>query len=58
MWLLEGLICSLVALNPWDIAAGAFLIQEAGGQVSDFNLEIPTIAVLKLRLPMEFYIPH
>lgn len=26
------------ALNPWDIAAGAFLIQEAGGKVSDFSL--------------------
>lgn len=26
------------ALNPWDIAAGAFLIQEAGGKVSDFTL--------------------
>lgn len=24
-------------LNPWDIAAGAFIIQQAGGRVSDFN---------------------
>lgn len=24
-------------LNPWDIAAGALLVQEAGGIVSDFN---------------------
>ena len=23
-------------LNPWDVAAGAIIIQEAGGQVSDF----------------------
>lgn len=26
-------------LNPWDVAAGALLVQEAGGQVSDFNGE-------------------
>ncbi len=26
------------SLNPWDIAAGAFLVQEAGGKVFDFNL--------------------
>lgn len=24
-------------LNAWDVAAGAFLVQEAGGKVSDFN---------------------
>jgi myo-inositol-1(or 4)-monophosphatase len=24
-------------LNPWDIAAGVLLIEEAGGQVTDFN---------------------
>ncbi len=24
-------------LNPWDVAAGALIVQEAGGQVSDFN---------------------
>jgi myo-inositol-1(or 4)-monophosphatase len=24
-------------LNPWDVAAGAFLVQQAGGKVSDFN---------------------
>jgi myo-inositol-1(or 4)-monophosphatase len=24
-------------LQPWDIAAGAFLVQQAGGQVSDFS---------------------
>ncbi len=24
------------SLSPWDVAAGAFLIQEAGGKVSDF----------------------
>jgi len=24
-------------LNPWDVAAGEFIIREAGGQVSDFN---------------------
>jgi myo-inositol-1(or 4)-monophosphatase len=24
-------------LNPWDIAAGAFLVQQAGGQVCDFK---------------------
>ncbi len=24
-------------LHPWDIAAGAFLIQQAGGQLCDFN---------------------
>ena len=27
-----------IGLNPWDVAAGAVLIQEAGGQVSDFWL--------------------
>ena len=26
-----------IGLNPWDIAAGALLIQEAGGLVSDFH---------------------
>lgn len=25
-------------LNPWDVAAGAFIVQQAGGQVSDFSL--------------------
>lgn len=25
------------SLNPWDIAAGAFIVQQAGGQVSDFK---------------------
>ena len=25
------------ALHPWDVAAGAFIIQQAGGKVSDFN---------------------
>ena len=25
-----------MGLSPWDIAAGAFLVQEAGGRVSDF----------------------
>jgi myo-inositol-1(or 4)-monophosphatase len=25
------------SLNPWDVAGGAFLVQEAGGQVSDFQ---------------------
>ncbi|MFB6318653.1 inositol monophosphatase family protein [Saccharicrinis sp. FJH54] len=24
-------------LNPWDVAAGAFLVQQAGGKVSDFR---------------------
>lgn len=24
------------SLSPWDVAAGAFLVQQAGGQVSDF----------------------
>jgi myo-inositol-1(or 4)-monophosphatase len=24
-------------LNPWDVAAGLLLIQEAGGKVTDFN---------------------
>lgn len=24
-------------LNPWDVAAGAFLVQQAGGTVTDFN---------------------
>lgn len=27
------------SLNPWDIAAGAFLVEEAGGKVLDFDLE-------------------
>ena len=26
-----------IGLNPWDMAAGALLIQEAGGLISDFN---------------------
>ena len=25
------------ALNPWDVAAGVVLVQEAGGQVSAFG---------------------
>lgn len=25
------------SLNPWDVAAGAFIIQQAGGKVSDFS---------------------
>lgn len=24
-------------LNPWDVAAGAFIVQQAGGIISDFN---------------------
>ncbi len=24
-------------LSPWDVAAGAFIVQQAGGRVSDFN---------------------
>ena len=24
-------------LNPWDVAAGAFLVQQAGGIVTDFS---------------------
>ena len=24
-------------LNPWDVAAGAFIVQQAGGKVSDFS---------------------
>lgn len=24
-------------LNPWDVAAGSFLVKQAGGKVSDFN---------------------
>ncbi len=24
-------------LNPWDVAAGAFIIQQAGGKIADFN---------------------
>lgn len=27
------------SLNPWDVAAGAFIVQRAGGKVSDFNGE-------------------
>jgi myo-inositol-1(or 4)-monophosphatase len=27
------------SLHPWDVAAGAFLVQEAGGKVSDFKGE-------------------
>jgi myo-inositol-1(or 4)-monophosphatase len=26
-------------LNPWDVAAGAFIVQEAGGKVTDFKGE-------------------
>jgi myo-inositol-1(or 4)-monophosphatase len=36
-------------LNPWDIAAGVLLIEEAGGQISDFEgrtLDIYTAKVL------------
>jgi len=36
-------------LNPWDIAAGVLLVEEAGGRVSDFNgdaLDIYTPQVL------------
>lgn len=25
------------SLNAWDVAAGAFIVQQAGGKVSDFN---------------------
>jgi myo-inositol-1(or 4)-monophosphatase len=25
------------SLHPWDVAAGAFLVQQAGGKVADFN---------------------
>ena len=24
-------------LQPWDVAAGAFIVQQAGGRVADFN---------------------
>jgi myo-inositol-1(or 4)-monophosphatase len=24
-------------LNPWDVAAGALIVQEAGGTVADFS---------------------
>jgi myo-inositol-1(or 4)-monophosphatase len=27
------------SLSPWDVAAGAFIVQQAGGKVSDFNGE-------------------
>lgn len=27
------------SLNPWDVAAGSFLVQQAGGRVSDFQGE-------------------
>ena len=26
-------------LSPWDVAAGAFIVQQAGGKVSDFKGE-------------------
>jgi len=26
-----------ISLNPWDVAAGSFLVQQAGGRVTDFN---------------------
>lgn len=26
-----------IGLNPWDVAAGAFIVQQAGGNVSDFK---------------------
>lgn len=25
------------SLNPWDVAAGAFIVEQAGGKVSDFK---------------------
>ena len=25
------------SLNPWDVAAGAFIVQQAGGKVTDFK---------------------
>ncbi len=25
------------ALNPWDVAAGSFIVKQAGGKVSDFS---------------------
>jgi len=25
------------SLQPWDVAAGSFLVKEAGGKVCDFN---------------------
>ncbi len=25
------------SLHPWDVAAGAFIVQQAGGKVSDFS---------------------
>jgi myo-inositol-1(or 4)-monophosphatase len=24
-------------LQPWDVAAGAFIVQQAGGKITDFN---------------------
>ena len=27
------------SLSPWDVAAGAFIVQQAGGQVCDFKGE-------------------
>ena len=27
------------SLNPWDVAAGAFIVQQAGGKVTDFKGE-------------------
>jgi len=32
----EGDGCVLNAINPWDIAAGALMVEEAGGGVTDF----------------------
>lgn len=26
-----------ISLNPWDVAAGTFLVSQAGGQITDFN---------------------
>ncbi len=26
-----------VGLSPWDVAAGAYIVQQAGGNVSDFS---------------------
>jgi myo-inositol-1(or 4)-monophosphatase len=28
-----------VNLNPWDVAAGVILVQEAGGRVTEYSLE-------------------
>ena len=38
-WVASGRLDAFfeVGLQPWDVAAGALLVQEAGGLVSDFN---------------------